>query len=109
MSTLMKRKSQKKGLHFTIMLCGQSGLGKSTFINTLVESQLIPVNPSKADSLDKTLTITPYSCEIEEDRVKMNLTIVDTPGLSLCFISVALTFAKASAITLTIAYSLTNF
>jgi cell division control protein 12 len=30
----------KKGAHFTIMVCGESGLGKTTFINTLFTTTL---------------------------------------------------------------------
>jgi septin family protein len=34
------RKSVKKGFDFTMMVCGESGLGKSTMVNSLFLSEL---------------------------------------------------------------------
>jgi cell division control protein 11 len=36
----MRRKNVRKGLAFTVMVAGASGLGKSTFINTLCGSNV---------------------------------------------------------------------
>ncbi|TPX46362.1 hypothetical protein SeMB42_g00720 [Synchytrium endobioticum] len=79
----IRKKTAKKGKSFTIMLVGASGLGKSTFVNTLCESAVCPKSdhgtPEKA-ALEKTVVITPATVEMEEDGVKLSLTIVDTPG-----------------------------
>ena len=65
------------------MIVGQSGSGKTTFINTLCESILFPPfdysNPEKA-ALPKTVKINPVSIDLEEDGVKLSLTLIDTPG-----------------------------
>ncbi|KAL3893884.1 MAG: hypothetical protein SGCHY_005587 [Lobulomycetales sp.] len=79
-----RRKNVKKGLSFTIMIVGGSGLGKSTFVNTLTERSAIPPrqdyeNAEKA-AVEKTIRITPTTVEMEEDGVKLNLTVIDTPG-----------------------------
>ena len=78
----MLKKNIKKGIQFNVMLVGQSGVGKSTFANTLVEAQLVPPRPTQpsAAQMEKTMAVTPYSCELEEDGLKINLTVIDTPG-----------------------------
>ncbi|KAI8799349.1 Septin-type guanine nucleotide-binding (G) domain-containing protein [Cladochytrium replicatum] len=79
----VRRKNAKKGLSFTVMCVGASGLGKSTFVNTLCESNVFPKkdtsSPEKA-AVEKTVAITPVTVEMEEDGVKLSLTIIDTPG-----------------------------
>ncbi|KAI8826707.1 Septin-type guanine nucleotide-binding (G) domain-containing protein [Fimicolochytrium jonesii] len=83
LATNIRRKNTKKGLAFTVMVVGSSGLGKSTFINTLCESPIIAKrdfgNPEKA-AIEKSVAITPVTVDIEEDGIKLALTIVDTPG-----------------------------
>ncbi|KAI9206886.1 Septin-type guanine nucleotide-binding (G) domain-containing protein [Polychytrium aggregatum] len=83
MSPAIRRKAVKKGLQFTIMIVGCSGLGKSTFINTLCESPVFQKKdnsfPDKA-AIEKTLSITPVTVDMEEDGLKLSLTVVDTPG-----------------------------
>lgn len=73
----------KKGLNFTLMVCGASGTGKTTFINTLCEAVVmpnrVPHNPEKAAE-EKTVTIKPTAIDIEEEGIKISLTIIDTPG-----------------------------
>ncbi|ORX99589.1 putative cell division control protein CDC3 [Basidiobolus meristosporus CBS 931.73] len=76
------RKSVKKGFQFTFMVVGESGLGKSTLVNTLWNSTLLPQKKSVPLSLDdpKTVSIQSYNAELVEDGVKLGLTIIDTPG-----------------------------
>ncbi|GAA6003878.1 hypothetical protein JCM10207_006448 [Rhodosporidiobolus poonsookiae] len=78
-----RRKVVKKGLGFTIMVVGQSGTGRTTFVNTLCESDVLthkqPAVPEQAH-LEEGIKINPVNVELEEDGVRISLTVVDTPG-----------------------------
>jgi len=76
------RKSVKKGFEFTLMVAGESGLGKSTLINSLFMTDLYPdrIIPPAAERLNRTVQIESSTVEIEERGVKLRLTVVDTPG-----------------------------
>uniref|UniRef100_A0A671S718 Septin-2-like n=1 Tax=Sinocyclocheilus anshuiensis TaxID=1608454 RepID=A0A671S718_9TELE len=76
------RKSVKKGFEFTLMVVGESGLGKSTLINSLFLTDLYPERyiPGAAEKIERTVQIEASTVEIEERGVKLRLTVVDTPG-----------------------------
>ncbi|KAJ3216785.1 hypothetical protein HDU67_008962 [Dinochytrium kinnereticum] len=76
------RKSIKKGFQFTIMVVGESGLGKSTLVNTLFNTALYPNKEPREPSNEtpKTVEIQTISADIEENGVKLKLTVIDTPG-----------------------------
>ncbi|XP_078600243.1 septin-2B-like isoform X20 [Branchiostoma floridae x Branchiostoma japonicum] len=76
------RKSVKKGFEFTLMVVGESGLGKSTLINSLFLTDLYPEReiPGAAEKIEQTVKIDASTVEIEERGVKLRLTVVDTPG-----------------------------
>ncbi|KAI8369097.1 Septin-domain-containing protein [Choanephora cucurbitarum] len=76
------RKSVKKGFQFTCMVVGESGLGKSTLVNTLFNTQLYPPKETAELSHETTQTVEVKSItsDIEENGVKLRLTVVDTPG-----------------------------
>uniref|UniRef100_A0A674D0Q3 Zgc:63587 n=1 Tax=Salmo trutta TaxID=8032 RepID=A0A674D0Q3_SALTR len=61
---------------------GESGLGKSTLINSLFLTDLYPERyiPGAAEKIERTVQIEASTVEIEERGVKLRLTVVDTPG-----------------------------
>ncbi|XP_053540098.1 septin 9b isoform X4 [Ictalurus punctatus] len=78
----MRRKAMKQGFELNIMVVGQSGLGKSTLINTLFKSKVSrrSVMPSDEERIPQTIEIKSISHDIEEKGVRMKLTVIDTPG-----------------------------
>ncbi|KAM3660744.1 septin-9 isoform X2 [Ammospiza nelsoni] len=78
----LRRKAMKQGFEFNIMVVGQSGLGKSTLINTLFKSKISrkSVQPTAEERIPKTIEIKSITHEIEEKGVRMKLTVIDTPG-----------------------------
>ncbi|KAK2578670.1 hypothetical protein KPH14_012159 [Odynerus spinipes] len=76
------RKSVKRGFEFTLMVLGETGLGKSTLINSLFLGDLYQDRriPDAAERIDKTTMIEKKTMDIEERGVRLRLTIVDTPG-----------------------------
>ncbi|TRY56403.1 hypothetical protein DNTS_034988 [Danionella cerebrum] len=78
----MRRKAMKQGFEFNIMVVGQSGLGKSTLMNTLFKSKVSrrSVLTTEEERIPKTIEIKSISHDIEEKGVRMKLTVIDTPG-----------------------------
>uniref|UniRef100_A0A4W5P3A2 Septin-type G domain-containing protein n=1 Tax=Hucho hucho TaxID=62062 RepID=A0A4W5P3A2_9TELE len=76
------RKSVKKGFDFTLMVAGESGLGKSTLVNSLFLTDLYKDRKllNAEERITQTVEITKHTVDIEEKGVKLKLTIVDTPG-----------------------------
>ena len=76
------RKTVKRGFEFTLMVVGESGLGKSTLIDSLFLTDLYSARqvPPAKDRIKSTLSIETSAVEIEERGVKLKLTVVDTPG-----------------------------
>lgn len=64
------------------MIIGESGLGKSTLVNTLFNSQLYPPkqNVEPSHETPQTVEIQSITSDIEENGVRLQLTVVDTPG-----------------------------
>ncbi|XP_051573129.1 septin-9-like isoform X1 [Myxocyprinus asiaticus] len=78
----MRRKTMKAAFEFNIMVVGQSGLGKSTLVNTLFKSKVSrkSCTPNYEEEISKTVHLQSVSHIIEEKGVKMKLTVIDTPG-----------------------------
>ncbi|WVQ93100.1 hypothetical protein IAU59_000164 [Kwoniella sp. CBS 9459] len=76
------RRSVRRGFQFVAMVVGESGLGKSTLINTLFETRLYQPKhiPTPGEDRGKTVQIESISADIEENGVRLKLTVVDTPG-----------------------------
>lgn len=76
------RKSVKRGFEFTLMVVGESGLGKSTLINSLFLGDLYKNRqmPNVEERIEKTTRVEKKTMDIEERGVRLRLTVVDTPG-----------------------------
>ena len=75
------QKSIRKGFEFSLMVCGESGLGKSTLLNSLFLVDIYGAEypgPSKRQS--KTVSVQETDIDLNEGGVKLNLTVIDTPG-----------------------------
>ncbi|CDS07932.1 hypothetical protein LRAMOSA01881 [Lichtheimia ramosa] len=76
----------KRGSKFTIMVCGESGVGKTTFVNTLFTTTIKhPRNLEHRHKRvgkdnDRTVEIEITKAELEENKFKVKLTVIDTPG-----------------------------
>lgn len=79
------RRMVKKGFDFTLMLVGESGLGKSTLVSSLFnidkEYNQKKLNHTQSHlDVHQTVEIEKTEVNIEESGIKLKLTIVDTPG-----------------------------
>ncbi|KAJ3053098.1 Septin-6 [Rhizophlyctis rosea] len=74
------RRSKRRPYVFNIMTAGESGLGKTTFMNTLFNAPLKENKPQRNLSATQTVGINPTTYELNEDGVTLHLTVIDTPG-----------------------------
>ncbi|KAJ3230325.1 cell division control protein [Chytriomyces hyalinus] len=80
----IEKKLLKRGFAFNLMAVGRSGLGKSTLVNTIFASHLVDskglLKISENGQPIQTTEIQSISHIIEENGVRLKLTITDTPG-----------------------------
>jgi len=72
-----------KGVQLTIMVVGASGTGRTTFVNTLCESDVLQhkvIESPEEAHIEAGIKIKPANVELEEDGIRIALTVVDTPG-----------------------------
>lgn len=74
------QKCIRKGFNLNLIVAGVSGLGKSTLLNTLFESNLH--NPADLTTYDegRGVTMSSVTADVEESDVRLRLTVIDTPG-----------------------------
>lgn len=74
----------KTGSTFTVLCVGNSGVGKTSFINSLFGTNLIDKETEHpqnyAQSPVKTTQIVHHKMELVEDGFKLNFNMIDTPG-----------------------------
>ncbi|KAH3670655.1 hypothetical protein OGAPHI_001170 [Ogataea philodendri] len=70
------KKFLKRGLQLSILVVGQTGTGKSTFVNTLCNEDIITTNrPAPAD-----MSIESHSAKIYEGGTRIDLDVIMAPG-----------------------------
>jgi hypothetical protein len=74
------KKAVKKGFEFTLMVVGESGLGKSTLVNSMFLTDIYGGVERPEEEADQTLQVETHHCTLEENGVRLALTVVDTPG-----------------------------
>merc|ERR1712000_731936 len=82
---IRRKKNVKKGIQFCLMVCGASGTGRTTFVNTLCGKSVLQHKDTDdaADAhIEDGVKIKPITIELEldEEGTRISLTIVDTPG-----------------------------
>ncbi|CCC71509.1 hypothetical protein NCAS_0H01990 [Naumovozyma castellii] len=72
----------EQGGYFTMMVAGESGLGKTTFVNTLFQTTLKHADPqrNRFSPLKKTVDVDIIRAELEEKNFTLRVNVIDTPG-----------------------------
>ena len=77
------RRSLRKGFEFCLMVVGESGLGKSTLVNSMFMTDIYSSKETEVSPiLAKTVQVETHSVVLQEGGVKLSLNVVDTPGIS---------------------------
>lgn len=76
MGDVNKQMLRKKPQLFTTMLVGPAGCGKTSFINSLFDQQLVEISDSH-----KQEAFNVYVSDVDMEGLRRKISIVDTPGL----------------------------
>lgn len=88
------RKSIRNGFNFNLLCVGKSGLGKTTLINSLFNQDFNDVNSGSLgennnennneedETNEELVKLTTNSTMIEENGVRLKLTVIETPGFA---------------------------
>jgi len=74
------RKSLRKGFEFSLMVVGESGLGKSTLVNSMFLTDIYTSKENVSCTVERTVEVESHHVMLEEGGVKLSLNVVDTPG-----------------------------
>ncbi|KAH7961379.1 hypothetical protein HPB52_008726 [Rhipicephalus sanguineus] len=75
------RRVIRKGFEFTLMVVGESGLGKSTLVNSMFMANIYGSEyPGPSHRVKKTTCVEATRVRLREGSVDLTLTVVDTPG-----------------------------
>jgi len=74
------RRSLRKGFEFSLMVVGESGLGKSTLVNSMFLTDIYSSQEHQVRSVERTVEVENHHVLLEEGGVKLSLNVVDTPG-----------------------------
>ncbi|KAJ8966719.1 hypothetical protein NQ317_011765 [Molorchus minor] len=78
---ILLKNCNHKGFDFTLMIVGESGLGKSTLINSMFLTDIYNSDyPGPTRRIKKTTTVEATQVLLKEGGVNLRLTVVDTPG-----------------------------
>ena len=62
------------------MVVGESGLGKSTLVNSMFLTDIYTSKENVSCTVERTVEVESHHVMLEEGGVKLSLNVVDTPG-----------------------------
>lgn len=83
---IRRRKILKKGIQFTLLICGEEGTGKTSFINTLCNQEVLSkkgvgsMDPERAHANTGMTIYTKQVNITEKDSTPISLELILTPG-----------------------------
>ncbi|KAG7880483.1 hypothetical protein KL905_002457 [Ogataea polymorpha] len=110
-AVLRRQKDLKRGIRFTVMVCGCAGTGKTSFVNSLLDRNILPHRyqyhkPTGEETIRKTITFANLSGVVsdatEYERVFDPEVANQEPGISITETSVEILDEDDSKLLLTI-------